>query len=1201
MIVIVKSILDDTERAFSGDEEQVESQIRETYPGLALSVEHGDLDYLIWKLGMCYGTIVEVPEGHVAKPELHLPIRFDNVPHECTNLCSGFFKAEPEQPIGEQIDGWLLEKAIADIKPGEDTGRQTNYRKDNIPSQVYDYSHVVPEKHKGKYRIEVHERPKGADYVKGGTWLEAFLVKHPFNFVTDDVGKVSGMVHPKYKNGDKDFRVTLSDVDQEHRGKGLGVALYEAITAHAKHFHSATHMAGGVHSSMAHNAHIALSKRHGLEYRANYLGEDEGAWDVHDDRTKPESPNYLHPDQFHPEPQEYDSSYSPYLYAIKHENEYELLKADRNAFKEAGFRNLRTGETAGTGVFHNIYELPEHWKVDEDNIDHIEAGFLDHQGKFYTRSEAAAHVASPKTNLQSEDLEGMGRKPGEERLGGGAGLVKMAIEDIAVGPERRGQKKVGLPRYSKFHDYQHVMTPIQKRHYFLTVREKEAHGGVGERGLYHVKLHSRRIHYGGWPLEIGYANVHVKDSEQDPTKRYVTVDDIRLHPHYRNKGLGVKMYEAAFAHAKHFHKATHVMGGPHSSSAGAIHRKLSEKHGMEYHASYNEDAWGGERPSGGDYDSAYGAYEYALKSEEPLQKMALADIKRGEPITTANPEGTTAYDYSHILPMKHSGSYEIHVHELPYSEGTGDWPEDPYTRDVEARLYHVYGPQRTNVGRVSGTVHPDMGLRVWHSEVDSFHRGKGLGPHLYEAMMAHAFHNHGIRTVTGSAHSSMAASAHRKLSAKHGFEGYAPNFNLKDTMHDNVNQRAPYDDAYGKYRYTLKAEGNDSWLALADNLSTSLNDQDSEVVEDMSGFAPRVHGAFEAARFLVNGRESLSLDQIRRALWLEDGDFERAALRAYGIEPDETNLSALRAVAKMGFMKKTENETPMRVECPIGLSANACSEVQRGISSGLVQHVNLNGKYSKGSMVVRDPRSEHVYLLKPDSEGISPAAGVNEEPNVSQPRREACYWQIANLLGLGSVIPRADLIELDGEEWAAIRLLPYNFKNLEKRWKSNKSEVVSILERLRSYGTLHKWAILDYILGNPDRHGQNLMVGHAEKMAPIDRDVVLIDHGSAFAGYAFAPSADANSFIPFYLRIWCPSAGFNKLSVEDKLRYMPTVSHDVNKMLKQWIFDMSEGRIKKLLEQYGIDPGPVTMRLGKLRALPDSPDIAINKLWAGAA
>lgn len=60
-----------------------------------------------------------------------------------------------------------------------------------------------------------------------------------------------------------------------------------------------------------------------------------------------------------------------------------LLKAGE--FREAGFRHKTTGQIVGTGPFHDVEQLPN-GVIDAENWDD---GFVDHQGKFYTRMEAA--------------------------------------------------------------------------------------------------------------------------------------------------------------------------------------------------------------------------------------------------------------------------------------------------------------------------------------------------------------------------------------------------------------------------------------------------------------------------------------------------------------------------------------------------------------------------------------------------------------------------------------------------------------------------------------------------------------------------------------------------------------------------------------------------------------------------------------------
>src|SRR6059058_2360054 len=185
MIVIVKNLLNDSEEAFSGREEQVEDQLRQAYPELARTVSIGDLDQFLFRLSASYGLLLEVPEGHVAKPELHLPVRFDREPHECGPACQGLFKAE-EEDFAAIANSWVLEKAIADIAPGEHVGEkympgfslsrtadnEMSKVNDFIKVQHYDYSHVLPENHRHKYRIELHEHERGSNGKSGQIKLE---------------------------------------------------------------------------------------------------------------------------------------------------------------------------------------------------------------------------------------------------------------------------------------------------------------------------------------------------------------------------------------------------------------------------------------------------------------------------------------------------------------------------------------------------------------------------------------------------------------------------------------------------------------------------------------------------------------------------------------------------------------------------------------------------------------------------------------------------------------------------------------------------------------------------------------------------------------------------------------------------------------------------------------------------------------------
>jgi hypothetical protein len=288
--------------------------------------------------------------------------------------------------------------------------------------------------------------------------------------------------------------------------------------------------------------------------------------------------------------------------------------------------------------------------------------------------------------------------------------------------------------------------------------------------------------------------------------------------------------------------------------------------------------------------------------------------------------------------------------------------------------------------------------------------------------------------------------------------------------------------------------------------------------------------------------------------------------------------------AASSALARSRRPTPMPCRCPQDITpahpdaSETAEEVRRAFEAGTVHIAKLNGKHSGGTMIGKDPETHHLYLLKPGSGDNSPAAGVHEE-DASQSRREAAFWHTADFLGLGEYMPRADLLYIDGREVAAIRMLPLTFKNLGTALKQNPSLMPHCMRPYLVSGILHKWAVMDYILGNPDRHSQNIMIDQD------GRTLRLIDHGSAMAGRSFDPAHDENSFIPYYLRAWT-GMKFNQLDEGQKLRQMPTAGIDGEKALARWLRDIDPQRLAAKLQSYGIDPEPMVERLEYLKMLP---------------
>lgn len=363
------------------------------------------------------------------------------------------------------------------------------------------------------------------------------------------------------------------------------------------------------------------------------------------------------------------------------------------------------------------------------------------------------------------------------------------------------------------------------------------------------------------------------------------------------------------------------------------------------------------------------------------------------------------------------------------------------------------------------------------------------------------------------------------------------------------------------------------------------------LARDMLGFTPHAHSAFAAARFLT-GKPELPVEVIRLALYDYDGDYRKAALQAYGLEVNDSNLKSIKAVMQIGRFDKAESNVQIKhIEPGIPESQETADAIRRAIDDGQAKHVDLGGKHSKGSMIAKDPKTGGIWLLKPGAGGPGPAAGVQEE-YASQSRREAAFYKIAELWNLENSVPRADLLIMDGREVAAIRMLPFTFKGLERRREDDPNLPRHALAHYRDQGLLHKWAVLDFVLGNPDRHGDNLMIDED------DKTLGLIDHGSAFAGDHFDPAFDKYSFVPFYLRAWNPDS-FNRVSPSEKLKRMPTVSNQIKQELRAWLDGLHADALQGTLERYGIDPQSSVKRLAKLKVMASrmAVDDAINRLW----
>ena len=532
--------------------------------------------------------------------------------------------------------------------------------------------------------------------------------------------------------------------------------------------------------------------------------------------------------------------------------------------------------------------------------------------------------------------------------------------------------------------------------------------------------------------------------------------------------------------------------------------------------------------------------------------------------------------------------------------------------------------QRGNVslGQVNALHTPQGELRITDAFIDPEHRSKGLGMALYEALLAHA-NKLGLKRILGGQHSTMAHRVHAKLAEKHGlsYEGAPAIGDTYRTVGEWERAKPePYDGRFNSYNYTIKSEGSHAlhihlppestvkkteklfipsryWSKSEPNLYDNWDDY-TEAAKMQENLWERIQAQLDGACRLAGlSKREIPLSYARQLFAEEEvDDTEALALQAYNIPVTDANRISLRTVIDTPEFGKAELPLAKPVSYKITPvtreSISVADAVQRAANKGYINSIKLNGKHSKGTMLAQDPQTKKTYLLKPGSGRNSPAKGVSETL-ATQSEREAAFWHVADAWGIGDAFPRADLILINNHQTAVMELLGIKFSNFGSKKREDPALPARILEPYRQNATLFKWSLIDYVLGNPDRHSQNMMVD------PEERRIKLIDHGSALAGESFDPATDDNSFIPFYLRAWT-NRKFKDMKTEERLRFMPGLDRRAEQLFDQWVADISDDKMVTILQDYHINPQPCYSRLSMVRAMPGPKWLVLNKMWSGA-
>lgn len=746
-----------------------------------------------------------------------------------------------EAPEGDNPDDVVkaepLEKAIGDIPKG----RRVYPGPHQIwpeREQRYNYSHLLSPAHrKAGYGLALTQM--------GNNFPNDNLVNVGITHQGNDVGWVSGVVSPEPKSP-RAMAAHLSEasLDEEHQGKGLGLAAHEAFLAHARNHLGALAVIGGAvseggHTSAAAGVQQALARKHGLDYRQPK--EVPGASDTYGDgkygefaymlrsevnkaeptlTAVPPAPDTTdgangQPAQPAPSPGDDDLADEllpdcvgdTHLDGCRHHAAYTVGTPDALTLAIANAVPLDVSSTppphAGPTLEDRVRETVGRQLAqrqaqaagEQRDGDGVRARLAAVLGKLQAQPEALAQLvrANPGVADVLRDLIASVR----EMAAATPHSVVAKAEDASlekVDAEYLGHATANTPD-------DHLPDAMRQKGWRLQVHGPDEDG--------HVTVHAHHPHAG----KQGYLNGTIKG---DRLKLF----DTQVHPGWRGNGVGTAMFRALYDHAIR-RGVTGADVPEHSTQASHVLARIHD----DYRPSLQPDA--GPRVGAYDYRMAPTRVTLATKrppgpleippdetvKSEPLEK-ALADVGPGKPLPGAsNPSGKPgvrsrfAYDYSHHLSPEHrAAGLTLQVH---HGWWNGYEPGAPKTQEhVEAQLHQGGG----QVGKVYGFItaprpaHSDVATQETHDErpvqihphselVEELH-GQGLGRKMYEAAFAHAMYASGAKEASGGFKSGDAHHVHQSLARRHGLD--------YQTAGKNAG-----------YRYALKAEVTEGPLVKA--------------------------------------------------------------------------------------------------------------------------------------------------------------------------------------------------------------------------------------------------------------------------------------------------------------------------------------------------------------------------------------------------
>jgi GNAT superfamily N-acetyltransferase len=860
-----------------------------------------------------------------------------------------------------------------------------------------------------------------------------------------------------------------------------------------------------------------------------------------------------------------------------------LAKSEKRSspFRAAAFQGAN-GTVYETGPFHDAEALPADVEVSAE-------GFVDTEGRFFTREQATAQLAADHP-VQSEELE-----------------LSKSMRDIPEG-QHLGDNKW---------DYGHLLgDDHRKSHPNLRLTATSVGDDVS------VALHDG-------DRMVGNVRGTVKLVNWSRGPRRVLEPHSFLDPSYRRQGLGRAMYEAALKHAHHHHGARGVWGHDVSEAAFRLHESLGADHdfnlkgggdGQDFNYSYilkNEDA-AGLKKADGDVTWYHGTSGAAARQAAPQGYLRPGSVKakRGFTVPMENRVYLTR-DPGKALKYADWKAHSEHGHpEAAILKVSPDMskvvPDEDWLGalvlhgELQHRSNHWYSdiPQKHPLwDQLMATLaaHPVhkaiKGLSDY--DCDRVQHQARIGKRVIKALQAK--NPQLLQALTEEA-PSVAHEGPLRIASAHVFPRSAsPHFRAPHEV-DWQSHATPLEVGLNKSEVKENTHGINNnfdqaankWLENKglgklnqEEIRTRLHDlkETLEAIATQQG----QHPAFQAAARMSGSKADA--ERRRQAELVHGDDVVAVALAAHGLDPEDESLR-MTVEAAMQQLRLGKSEEfrpavlPRVVEPGQQGSDHMAMVIRQAYASNLVYEVQLGGKHSAGTAVAYDQHEDRFWLLKPGSARVSPALGVSETP-YSQSRREVAFAQAARAYeSMRAFYPECWLLKLDGREVACMEVMGPGYRPAQKYGDDEE-----LLKPYQDSLDIYRWAAFDWVLGNPDCHGGNVLVTE-------DGRVSLIDHGSALAGKSFNPPTDqGKSFIPYYLRVF-RDIDWKTATPEARYNAFPQPTPEERQTISAWLRSLGDKWMQSIEDLAPEVLGICNQRLQAITEAKDPADTLL-RLWAG--